>query len=243
MPRQIIIGKQGNQPFAINDPKVSRRHAILNVADNGQLQLIDNSSTNGTFIYNGTNFVRLYSNQPYTVQPDSMIQLGPETRFHIRKLLTRGPVEPKPKANIAHLRQISEAYESNKLQIESKAGMINGLRSFTIVITMGAAAASSLLISSDDPGDKTLATVLSFGIALVLMSILLIVINVYNKKLMQRRRDNEHDYAVKYICPNPKCRVSFRGKIYENILAERCCPKCKIEYYEAVQPQYPPMHP
>lgn len=250
MPRQILIGKEGSQPFAIIDPKVSRRHAILNIADNGQLMLIDNGSTNGTYIYNGSTFVRLTPNQPYPVRPDTMMRLGTETQFHVRKLIAQQghgggggqnppqpPKPPKVKKDISHLRMVSENYDANKLAIESKTSMINGLRSFTILITMGAAAASSFLISSEDPQDKPLGTILSFGIALVLMTVLLVIINVYNKKLMQRRRDNEHEYAVRYVCP--ECKASFRGKIYENILAERCCPRCKTEYYEA-QPQYPP---
>lgn len=249
MGRQIIIGTQGNQPFSIPDPKVSRRHAILNVDDNGTLHIIDNSSTNGTYIYNGSSFVRLYANQPYPVQPDSMIQLGPDTRFHVRRLLPvaahsngqpvsvqrQQPPKPKKKANIAHLRKVSEDYETNKLHIESKTGSINGLRSLAIIISMAAAGAGSLFISGDEsnPNAKLVSTIISFGVALVLMVGLLIYINSYNKKLMQRRRDNEHNYAVKYVCP--ECNVSFRGKIYENILAERCCPKCKTEYYESVQ--------
>lgn len=249
MGRQIIIGKEGNQPFQIPDPKVSRRHAILNVDDNGTLHLIDNSSTNGTYIYNGTTFVRLYANQPYPVQPDSMIQLGPDTRFHVRRLLSGAinsgmnpqpggrpqPPKPKRKVNIAHLRQVAEDYETNKLQIESKSGSINGLRSLAIIISMAAAGAGSLFISGEEsnPDAKLISTIISFAVALLLMVGLLVYINSYNKKLMQRRRDNEHDYAVKYVCP--ECKVSFRGKIYDNILAERCCPRCKTEYYEGPQ--------
>lgn len=77
-----------------------------------------------------------------------------------------------------------------------------------------------------------LVTVLPIVLAVVLMIVLLIFINNYNKKLIKERNKNEHDYAVKYCCPDPDCHVSFRGKIYENILSERRCPRCKSEYYE-----------
>ena len=41
---QIIIGKEGNQPFQIGDPKVSRQHAILNIEEvSKEMQLIDNN--------------------------------------------------------------------------------------------------------------------------------------------------------------------------------------------------------
>ena len=84
--------------------------------------------------------------------------------------------------------------------------------------------------SGDDSDSKIMSSVLCIGIAFVLMAVLLVVFTNFNKKLMKRRKDNDHDYAVKYVCP--ECYVSFRGKIYENILAERCCPKCKTEYYD-----------
>lgn len=247
MNSQIIIGTQGNQPFAIPDQKVSRRHAILNINQNGQYFLIDNSSTNGTFIYNGTNFVRLYPNQPYPVAPDTMIQLGPDTRFHVRRLLSSAQstpqtppqaVKPKPKpqkkVDISHLRQISENYETQKMSLESKSGMINGLRGCTVLITMLVGMVSTFLTNKGgDESAKITSTIICMGIAVLLMVALLVMINTFNKKLIQRRRENEQNYAVKYVCP--ECHVSFRGKIYENILAERCCPKCKTIYYDKAE--------
>lgn len=250
MARQIIVGKQGQQPFQILDPKVSRRHAILNIQDNGQIFLIDNDSTNGTYIYNGQTFVRIIPKEPIAVSPDSMIQLGPDTRFHVRKVLARvgGPApapngapngadrqppkkQPK-KYDITHLRKISDRYTAKKMELESKTGMINGLRSCTILVSLIAGAAPTIISHGSDKKDMMLVTVLPIVLAVVLMIVLLIFINKYNKKLIKERNKNEHDYAVKYCCPDPDCHVSFRGKIYENILSERRCPRCKSEYYE-----------
>lgn len=262
MGRQIIIGQQGNQPFAIQDPKVSRRHAYLNIDDNGNLFLVDNQSTNGTFIYNGQTFVRIYPNQPYSVSPDSMIQLGPETRFHINRLLNgvqpnpiqqpmnggatnqarktnpqngqARPAQPqKPKrVDISHLRRISDNYDKQKMNIESKVGMINSLRSCTILITLLAGTVGTFLSKNLDFGEGTelYVQIAVASVAIVLMVVLLLVISNYNKKLVQRREENNKEYSIKYVCP--ECRVSFRGKIYENILAERRCPRCKAEYFE-----------
>lgn len=254
MARQIIVGRDGNQPFKIPDSMVSTYHAKLYVSDDGQIQLIDTNSTNGTFIFNGREFVKLYPNQPYKVSPDTMLRLGPHTQFHVRKLLSNqvnagakngvqvsqpsnpkpaGAEKPKPKKkiDISHLRKVSENYETTKLKLESKSGMINGLRSFTIIISLAAGLGGTMIKGgNDDTQTAIIAGVISFGIAILLMVVLLIIINNFNKSLMQKRRDNDHNYAVKYVCP--ECKVSFRGKIYENILAERCCPRCKTEYYE-----------
>lgn len=250
--KQIIIGKEGSQPFAIQDPKVSRRHACLVIDDaTGKMELIDNSSTNGTYIFNGNTFVRLYSNHPYEVTADTMIQLGPDTRFHVRRLLpafntqqSNGKTQtqsvkkeaPKPaKVDISHLRKISDTYNKNKMDLESKSSTINGLRSSTIIVSLMSGGIGGLLSENLDLGANTklYGWVFSVLFAVILMAVLLTVISKYNRKIMERRNKNEHDYAVKYCCP--KCGTSFRGKVYENILAERRCPKCKTEYYESAK--------
>lgn len=267
MAKQIIIGKEGNQPFALQDPKVSRRHAYLNIDDNGVMTLVDNQSTNGTYIYNGQSFVRLYPNQQYKVTPETFIQLGPETRFHVRRLIPGvvqrepvrpggtgngqrsggsqkpGPVEgsktqkpaPKPpKVDISILRRVSDVYEKNKMEIDGKVGMINSMRSFTIIISLIAGAAGTIL-TQQYGSDNVVPIYAGIGIgAITLMVILLAVINSYSKNLNKRKVQNEKDYSIRYVCP--ACKTSFRGKIYENILAEGRCPKpsCKAEYYEKV---------
>lgn len=238
MNQQIIIGTQGNQPFSIPDSYVGRQHAILRVDQNGRYFLIDNGSKNGTFIFNGTSFERIYPNQPYPVTPETMIQLGPQTRFHIRRILPAlAPVSPNPgpkpqpkpepkQVDISHLRGISQRYEDQKLKIESKIQGVNGLRGLTIIISLGAGTLGAVF----GGGDDVMKAVISVGSAAILIAILLTLINNYSKKLMRMRKDNETQYAVKYVCP--ECHVSFRGKIYENILAERSCPRCKTKYYE-----------
>lgn len=257
MSNTIIIGTQGTQPFAISDPRVSRRHAVLNITDGGQMFLIDTSSTNGTFVYNGSVFVRLYPNQPYVVTPDTMIQLGPETRFHVRKLLQRvGALAQSPgnneiklrqaakgesagknpkRVDISNLRKVSEVYEGKKMHIDSKIGMINGLRGLTILITLIAGAVGTFLTQNSSLPETSEfgmdpKTLIVLFVAIILTVLLQYYIHRYNKNLIRQRKDNEHTYAVKYVCP--ECHVSFRGKIYENILAERCCPRCKTQYYD-----------
>lgn len=237
MNRQIIIGTQGNQPFQIPDQYVGRHHAILTIDQNGRYILVDNNSKNGTFIHNGREFIRIEPKQQYPVTPETMIQLGPQTRFHIRKLLPQqvtpkpkpAPPAPKPqpkRVDISHLRKISDEYEDQKLRLESKMGMINGLRGLTIVVTLAGSALGTLFGGED----KVTAGIIALGAAVVLIAILQLIINSYSKKLMKKKRDNEQNYAIKYVCP--ECHVSFRGKIYENILAERACPRCKTIYLD-----------
>lgn len=245
--RQVVIGKQGNQPFPINDPNVSRIHATLYIDEmTGTLTLVD-SSTNGTFIYNGTQFVRIPPHQKVNVRPDTMIRLGPETRFHISRLLVqngyhghsgghggpKGPIEekkPPKKVDISHLHEISEEYKRRKLELEGKLNTLNGMRSFTIVASVMASAGGGFLGSA--LGLDTVQSGILIGVLLVvLVTTLMIIINTSVRKVSAAREENEHNYAVKFCCP--KCHYPFKGRYYENILASGCPnPKCKAEFNE-----------
>lgn len=240
MIRQIVIGKQGAQPFPINDPNVSRVHATLYIDDvSGVLTLVD-SSTNGTFIYNGTQFIRIPPNKPVQVRPETMIRLGPETRFHVKRLLPAGifgvngpTVKEKPvpkKVNIKPLRDVSEEYLRRKSELDTKLNNLNGLRSLTIVLSTMASVGSAVLCNQLGLKD-TDAAIFSGIMLVVLIGTLLLFINHSVKKISTAKNENERNYAVKYCCP--QCHFSFRGKYYENILASGKCPNCKCEYHEA----------
>ncbi len=255
MARELVIGRGGHQPFPLVDQKVSTYHAKLIINENGALQLVDTNSRNGTYIYSNGQFMRIAPNRAYQVSPDTMIQLGPETRFHVRRLLAGGgqtvTVGPGPlgpgnvggggvrkqppveKVDISHLRRISEFYNEEKIRLQTKMGNINSLRSLTLVASIAAGALGGILADQLGFGsDNRLASgALGLGVAIVLIVTLLIVINSMSKKLIREQNDNEKRYSVKYVCP--KCNLPFKGKMYENILAEGSCPKCKTKYYEA----------
>ena len=47
----IIIGKQGNQPFKLTESSISRQHALFHLDEaTGKMSLRDSNSTNGTWI-------------------------------------------------------------------------------------------------------------------------------------------------------------------------------------------------
>lgn len=259
MSKSILIGREGNQPFAIGDPRVSKRHAILTIEDNGRLILLDNRSSNGTFIHDGRSFNRIYPNQPHLVTPDTMIQLGSDTRFHVRRLLANQNIsgvaghnrQPKPKpekksppkANIFFLRQVSEQYNETKLEIESKITSVNSLRSSTIIIVSVAGLLSSLSTNLFDiDASETTAYIIKGGVAVVVSVILFAILTSYTnskmKKLNRMRQLNEQQYAEKYCCPT--CRASFRGKYFANVLGEGSCPRCNTKFYDAGPDLAPP---
>ncbi|MDE6271738.1 MAG: FHA domain-containing protein [Muribaculaceae bacterium] len=241
MPYQITIGRNNDNKFAIpSDPKVSGQHAVLIVHDNGKLELIDNESLNGTFIYNGHQFVRIQPKQSYPVTPDSMIQLGPDTRFHVRRLVPGiggggGGVSKKPqppKVDISYLRNVYIDYQETKMDLDSKITANSSLRGLTIVVSILAGGGGALLASALGFEKENEFVKWIFGglLAIILIGILLTLVNSRDRKLKRQLRENNEKFAVKYVCP--KCRFPFGQKIYENILAEGCCPKCKTKFYE-----------
>lgn len=248
MATQIIIGRRGSQPFALQDPKVSGNHAVLIVHDNGQLEIVDTDSTNGTYLYNGQQFVRLAPRKRYAVTGDSMLQLGPDTRFHVRRLLPATPSgakeqhdaglnggasKPKPKkVDISRLRDISEKYTEEKMRLQAKLANINSLRSLTFLVSLVAGGGGGLLADELGFGAENKVAAWGLGIALtaVMMVGLMMVLSKLNKKILREQTDNEKIYAKSYVCP--ECGLSFKGKLYENVLAERRCPRCKTIFNE-----------
>jgi len=76
-----LIGRSPKSSVVLDSPKISRRHAIINVQDIGEFWLIDLGSSNGTYV-NGERI------DAYRVlQVDDRIDIGPYSfRFTGRSL-------------------------------------------------------------------------------------------------------------------------------------------------------------
>ncbi len=88
---EIVIGRDINATFVINDPEVSRRHARLSL-QGANYVIEDLGSTNGTMVSGQ----RLAG--PYILRPGEMITFGEHTNVLFEKLVT------DPDATIASLR-------------------------------------------------------------------------------------------------------------------------------------------
>ena len=68
-------------------------------------------------------------------------------------------------------------------------------------------------------------------IAVVFLVALMVYCSKASKDVIVKKNKNEKNYKITFCCP--KCHVPFAGKLYENILAEGKCPKCKAEFYDS----------
>lgn len=244
----IVIGKQGTQPFQINDQDVSRQHATLYIDDTTrQMAIMDNNSTNGTFVHNGQTFVRLQPGVSYTVTPDTMVQLGPNTRFHLRRVLEQPkPAQPRPAAqqkpaapkkpekkrvDIRPLRLASDKYNDAKIKVEKGNDRVQSMQSLTLIGSMVSGGAVQAIDFDQFTQPVLLRVVATVVVFAFVFAIIQIVKSSMKNKVIKLRNASEKEYKIRYCCP--ECHTAFAGRLYENILAEGSCPKCKAEFYDS----------
>ena len=182
--RQIVIGREGNQPFTINDEYVSRQHAIFTYDETtGVMTLIDKSRPNvGTFVRMGNQFQQI---SQCNVDATTDVRLGPYFTFRIGQLFQTAAPKPSPKlenpqhpkvekVDIAYLRRVAENYEANKLQLEQKQASVNSLRTLTLVGTLVGGSITtilSLILGKEDPRMQIIAAAIGLSISLIFLII------------------------------------------------------------------------
>ena len=238
--RQIIIGREGNQPFAINDEYVSRQHALFTYDERtGIMTLTDKSRPEvGTFVKMGNQFQQI---SQCNVDATTDIRLGPYFTFRVGQLF-QAPFEAtqqsktsqKPKQekmDIAYLRKVAENYEATKIKLEQKQANINSLRTLSLVGSLAGGGISAIIPKMVGEDIEWYFLLVGPIIAMLFMVTLMLYCSKVSKDVILKKNKNEKKYKISFCCP--KCHVPFAGKLYENILAEGKCPKCKIEYYDS----------
>jgi len=223
----VLVGKQGNQPFPLTESTISRQHAIVHVdTDTGQIKLRDNNSTNGTWILaNDGTFKRVAGE--VVVRPETTIRLGASFICTIKKIIEK----PAPPAvDISHLRDCYDEYIENKLAIESKTANINMMRIITMALGTIIGGLVMGLLPNDIVGDETMSLLIKGGATLSVLLIAWFVISAMSKKLIKRKKENEDNFRRFYCCP--KCGFHFGPKVYTNLIAEGRCPNnnCKCKF-------------
>lgn len=228
---EIIIGKQGNQPFPLTEPSISRRHAILTIDDmTGALKLRDNNSVNGTWILcSDGRFKRL--TQEISASPEMTIRLGATTIVKIKDLIRKKPKEEEtPTVDISNLRFVYEKYNNDKLRIEAESSNIMMLRMASVSLGSILGIVASLLIPKDFAGDETISNIIKLALTIFSMVFAWFIVDRKNKGIIRRKSNNEAYLKQSYCCP--KCGFHFGMKVYSNLLAEGRCPNnnCKCKF-------------
>ncbi len=223
----VLVGKQGNQPFPLTESTISRQHAIVHVdTDTGQIKLRDNNSTNGTWILtNDGRFKRIVGE--VVVRPETTIRLGASFICTIKKIIEK----PAPTAvDISYLRDCYDEYMENKLAIESKTSNINMMRIVSMSLGSVIGILAMVLLPKDIVGDETTSKIITAGATLIVLLIAWLVISAMSKRLIKKKKENEDNFKRFYCCP--KCGFHFGPKVYTNLIAEGRCPNnnCKCKF-------------
>ncbi len=223
----IILGRNGNQPFPLTESSISKHHASFHLDEkSGKMTLRDEKSTNGTYIKakDGT-FKRLYGEA--VVGLNTIVRLGAKHTFTIKELVNTPP--PPPETDISKLRSVYEIYNSNKMRLEAKTSNIMMLKITSMSLSSIFVIIIPLLLPENVVDDTTKKVIQVVGTILALI-ISWVLVDMKNKDLIRQKDQNERYFKKNYRCP--KCGFHFGTRIYENILAEGRCPNnnCKCKF-------------
>ncbi|MDR0895220.1 MAG: FHA domain-containing protein [Prevotellaceae bacterium] len=234
---EIIIGREGQQPFQITDQNVSRQHAKLTVSDNGRLQLEDLDSKRGTYIIppggkrqkvikvDITLDTRVFLGQTYEVKVEQVLRSYLDGEEAKKK---KKQEEEEAFRKFNDLQAVYEAYSKNKKAIQREAVMKNFYRSLPSSIGLAVAFALSMIFGSSVPWMPVAQKILGvFVIAFIGYTTML----VYNsqKEMPEKLEELNQRFKEDYVCP--VCG-NFLGDIPFSALKKRkkvCCLQNKLD--------------
>lgn len=229
---EIIVGRRGEQPFSITDTTVSGKHLKLTTLPDGNVEVEDLGSSNGTFI----DGLRISKK---TVSRSTEIRMGANYTFKVCDVLPEikqpsGPSAPKqdkPSGNpkkkedekeysISHLQDVWNEYEEALAQIKENSQQMAKKRMVPIMLGSG-----SGLVSA-------------FVGPVAIVTIPIAVVSFYYWYKLYKTKDTSHEdtkeakkiLIQKYVCPNPNCRRTLSLQDYYIISQHTNCPHCKCKW-------------
>lgn len=219
--KEIIIGRKGNQSFAITERTVSGKHLKATLLTDGNIEIEDLDSTNGTFVH-GKRIVKKI------VSPNQIVMLGNTYQIRIGdvfELVHKEPETPPAEeaTEFAKLQKVYEDYEAAKIKLQQENAKKQFLRSLPGVASTVLFALTFLLGDSVNSIKPFMGLIMIAGIAASTwmafkgQQIMPVKMEELNKKFM-----------IDYVCP--KCR-NFLGFLpYENLKNRGVCSYCKTKW-------------
>jgi rubrerythrin len=238
---EIVIGREGNQPFRITEMSVGRKHAKLTVLADGQLQLEDLESKSGTYIIPPggqkrkviktiiTPDTRLFLGETYEVDMKQVLQGYTEKQRQeaerIRLEAEKRAKEEEVIREFEQLKTVYEQYSEKKIAMQRDSNMKNFSR------TIPSIAMSAVFMLSFALGNAPWLTALK-----IVLGVLVFVFIGYTA--LQARR-SQHDMPAKMAALNDQFMIdytcpacgTFLGFIpFEAAKKKKNCPACKAKW-------------
>lgn len=213
--KEIIIGRNGNQPFKITAKGVSEQHARLTIRDDGKWLLKDLNSTNGTYIFNrGTHqFDRIGMK---TIDENTLIRLGPDDTMRCYQFTARQLVKKNQEdfsAEFQELRQKWNEIQTKKENLERQTARMAFIPVGLSLMLIG----FTCILPESWSVDVRMNAIR--GVMLV-PSLLSPFLNSSNKKRLKALGE---EIRETFVCPNPDCGLPLS----EIEIKKGQCYKCK----------------
>ena len=214
--REILLGKEGGQPFKISDEHtgVSRHHAKVTIFDDGRWTLEDLNSTNGTSVRRQSDG-QMVAVGNVDITPMTFIQLGPDNSlgcgFYARQIL--GENYGTFLKEYEYLNNMCDKYDASIEKVEKKIKLI---RWSTPVISL-------LIVVLSVIGERSGWLSGSDNLLLLRMGPLLtsVIVAMFDGRSLIRKKERERDRFMR--CPNPLCYHRLKTSDVRNMR----CPKCR----------------
>ena len=204
---KVKIGKAPDNNLVINDPQVSRYHALLTQEDNGDLLLEDLGSTNGTFV----NDIQIVKKKVFA---SDKITLGTIYSLSVTDMLKS---DNDYSTEFELLKNVYDAYIKEKVRIQSssqfKTRLFQSLP-FAVIGVMG------IVLGFMGHANK------GFFIFSFILAVLAPTIGIYfgarqAAKIPAKLQKLADQFKINYVCP--KCGT-FLGEIpWESLSNKKRC--------------------
>ena len=230
---EIIVGRRGEQSFPIMDKAVSGKHLKLTTMPDGNVQVEDLGSTNGTFI-DGVRIIKK------VVSRNTVVQMGSTFTFCINDVLPEvktSPVPPTPPTpsippkpeydeeilrKFQNLESVWNKYQEEKINLQKNNASKGFLRMLPMFVLGGLGYLISCIPELAD--FRTAITLAGLGIGIIIAWI------SYKSatSLPEQMEKLNQQFQIDYVCP--KCKQFLGFTPFEGLKNRGQCSACKSKW-------------
>lgn len=222
---EYTIGRLKENSIAIENQKVSRRHARLIECSPSSFILEDLGSLNGTYV-NGLRISRKL------IDVEDKIRFA-ETEYILKELLLlhTSTQDAKKTAKKKDPLDFTEEFAALKEVYEQYPQLKKAYRSRDKTIRTGSILLSSLIgvgaVLASGGTLPVLQLMSGAGLGMLIPALSSTFLSTEEKLELL-----EKEYRSKYRCPNPSCHDLFIGREYESLAEQKICRKCKAVWVD-----------
>ena len=211
--KTLFFGAPGSVPQG-----VSRLHCRVIVEDDSKITIEDVTDNNLMFV-NGLDCKRKQN-----VGMNDTVALG-ACKYKLGLDAILKMLSSNQSFSIAHLEQLYQDYEKEKINFQIKQGKNNVWRTFPILLSMISGVAAFLFKNG------ILREVLfSISVLLAIVFFVFLLRKASQNPMEISKRDQ--NFREKYICPNPACHHFLGMTPYKDLLKNKTCPFCRAKFTE-----------